>query len=201
MKGIKALLILPFVALALIAIVSSVSAYSIDDGTVVCINGDTWWNYTVTCDSSDPHAISHWIVFWCNETAVNGVRVNTTGDMVILPECPDGESSDACWEYKTDIEPDPTTGLQGIKIDNYGVEEGNSVNVTIILDGCSYDESCIVEYAIKYDAAVFRGYDLCGPLAGSACDPWIPEFSTIAIPVAAILGLLFFFNHRKKRGE
>jgi len=29
----------------------------------------------------------------------------------------------------------------------------------------------------------------------------IPEFSTIAIPVAMILGLLFFFNHRKKRGE
>ncbi len=29
----------------------------------------------------------------------------------------------------------------------------------------------------------------------------IPEFTTIAIPIAAILGLLFFFNHRKKRGE
>ena len=27
----------------------------------------------------------------------------------------------------------------------------------------------------------------------------VPEFSTIAIPVAAILGLLFFFNHRKRR--
>jgi hypothetical protein len=29
----------------------------------------------------------------------------------------------------------------------------------------------------------------------------IPEFSTIAIPVASILGLLFFFNHRKQRKE
>ena len=27
----------------------------------------------------------------------------------------------------------------------------------------------------------------------------IPEFTTIAIPVASILGLLFFFNHRKRR--
>ena len=27
----------------------------------------------------------------------------------------------------------------------------------------------------------------------------VPEFSTIAIPVAAILGLFFFFNHRKRR--
>ena len=29
----------------------------------------------------------------------------------------------------------------------------------------------------------------------------IPEFSTIAIPIASILGLLFFFNHRKRREE
>ncbi len=29
----------------------------------------------------------------------------------------------------------------------------------------------------------------------------IPEFSTIAIPVASILGLLFFFNHRKRKRE
>ena len=29
----------------------------------------------------------------------------------------------------------------------------------------------------------------------------IPEFSTIAIPVAAMLGLLFFFNHRKRKRE
>ena len=27
----------------------------------------------------------------------------------------------------------------------------------------------------------------------------VPEFTTIAIPVAAVLGLLFFFNHRKHR--
>ncbi|NQE44471.1 hypothetical protein C5S31_00430 [ANME-1 cluster archaeon GoMg2] len=29
----------------------------------------------------------------------------------------------------------------------------------------------------------------------------VPEFSTIAIPVAAIFGLLFFFNRRKRRKE
>ena len=31
--------------------------------------------------------------------------------------------------------------------------------------------------------------------------PYIPEFSTIAIPVVSILGLLFFFNYRKRRGN
>jgi hypothetical protein len=29
----------------------------------------------------------------------------------------------------------------------------------------------------------------------------IPEFSTIAIPVAGILGLMFFFNYRKRRRD
>ena len=29
----------------------------------------------------------------------------------------------------------------------------------------------------------------------------VPEFATIAIPVAAILGLVLFFNHRKRRKE
>ena len=29
----------------------------------------------------------------------------------------------------------------------------------------------------------------------------IPEFATIAIPVAAILGLVLFFNHRKRKRE
>ncbi|MEA3487902.1 MAG: GEVED domain-containing protein [Euryarchaeota archaeon] len=32
-------------------------------------------------------------------------------------------------------------------------------------------------------------------------DPGIPEFSSIAIPVAAILGLMFFFNYRKRRRD
>lgn len=31
--------------------------------------------------------------------------------------------------------------------------------------------------------------------------PYIPEFSTIAIPVVSILGLLLFFNYRKRRGN
>ena len=29
----------------------------------------------------------------------------------------------------------------------------------------------------------------------------VPEFATIALPVASILGLLFFFNHRKRKKE
>ena len=40
--------------------------------------------------------------------------------------------------------------------------------------------------------------DVVVELAGEKLE-LIPEFATIAIPVASILGLLFFFNHRKRR--
>ncbi len=33
------------------------------------------------------------------------------------------------------------------------------------------------------------------------CTTIIPEFSTIAIPIAAVLGLVFFFQHRKRKEE
>ena len=58
-----------------------------------------------------------------------------------------------------------------------------------------------------------NGSDMCLSYNGSAANgevedymvnienTEIPEFSTIAIPVAAILGLLFFFNHSKRRRD
>lgn len=55
------------------------------------------------------------------------------------------------------------------------------------------------------DPANPGGYDLTDPIwtitvIGDEPEP-IPEFSTIAIPVAGILGLLFFYNYRKHRGK
>ena len=98
---------------------------------------------------------------------------------------------------------DPTTGYQGIKID-YGFDEDDDytqVTVKIILlgDYCE-DISPNVPYVIKYSTSQYEE-DMEGPVAGGACTNPIPEFSTIAIPIAAILGLLFFFNYRKRRKE
>lgn len=39
------------------------------------------------------------------------------------------------------------------------------------------------------------------PVTVTVGDVAIPEFPTIALPVVSILGLLFFFNHRKRRRE
>ena len=61
-----------------------------------------------------------------------------------------------------------------------------------------------------YDSARVNYDDVDGNYAGFVPIPQakinvteisVPEFSTIALPVASILGLLFFFNHRKRRRE
>ena len=39
------------------------------------------------------------------------------------------------------------------------------------------------------------------PIGCKAFTTEVPEFATIAIPVAAILGLVLFFNHRKRKKE
>ncbi|KAF5411735.1 MAG: hypothetical protein C5S38_09065 [Candidatus Methanophagaceae archaeon] len=41
----------------------------------------------------------------------------------------------------------------------------------------------------------------CALVWDYTAQPYIPEFSTIAIPVVSILGLLLFFNYRKRRGN
>lgn len=55
-----------------------------------------------------------------------------------------------------------------------------------------------VEYVIKVDDVSCGMWDAAyGTTSGSS----IPEFTTIAGPVAAIMGLFLFFNYRKRRKE
>ena len=57
------------------------------------------------------------------------------------------------------------------------------------------------QYGIKFaanDGAFKWGNDAS---IWAEVESGIPEFTTIAIPVASILGLLFFFNHRKRKKE
>ena len=48
---------------------------------------------------------------------------------------------------------------------------------------------------------VLDGNDLVDSVFEVGFSVTVPEFATIAMPVAAILGLLFFFNHRKRKKE
>ena len=182
------------VVLALIAFVAPISAYSITTDGISCASGKTTWIFTVSRDSEE-QGISHWVVFWCNGDAVKEVWVDKGDGYVKL----NNGGGDPGWEYMRAGHPDPTTGYQGIKID-YGVDDSlTSVMVKIILGGmyCE-DTSTNVPYVIKYSTSQYEEV-MEGPVAGGACTNPIPEFRTIAIPITSILGLLFFFNHRKRR--
>ena len=192
MEKIKAILMTIAVVLAVIAFIAPSSAYSIDGGTVECDHGLTTWIFTVSRDSRDK-GISHWVVFWCNRNAIKEVWVDNE-------DLTDKYGEDPGWEYMPADHPDPTTGLQGIKID-YGFED-SAVVVRIVLDGEYCDQTAkTVDYAIKYGKdqlkKVHKG-TVYGPVV---CAVPIPEFSTIAIPIASILGLLFFFTRYKRRKE
>jgi hypothetical protein len=54
-----------------------------------------------------------------------------------------------------------------------------------------------ISYILFYD----QGGKVCISTLTFTPQTPIPEFSTIALPVASILGLMFFFNHRKRRKE
>lgn len=195
MEKVKAILMTIAVVLAVITFIAPSSAYSIttDDDGISCCDGETTWIFTVSRDSGDK-GISHWVVFWCNRDAIKEVWVGSedlTGKY----------GQDPGWEYMPADHPDPTTGLQGIKIE-YGFED-SAVVVRIVLDGEYCDQTSeTVDYAIKHGNdhgnTVYYG-TVYGPVA--ECDVPIPEFSAIAIPIASILGLLFFFNCRKRKEE
>ena len=184
-KKIKATLMAVVAVLGLIAFISPVSAYSITNGAVSydAGNDETTWTFDVTCDTNDLHDISHFTVAWCSEGDVKKVWVN--GGELIRDGSPNG------WDYG-DFD-----GVHGIKID-YQVDKGATANVEIILLG-QYG-SASVDYGIKAAGPTFLVHD--GTVFGPSHEVSIPEFATRAIPMAiAILGGLFFLNHRKRREE
>ena len=159
--------------LGLITFISPVSAVPIGDHDITFVGhtfDGTYSTWTYNVTSSFQPAISHWAMTWCNPGAIVG-------------------ASEEPWWYGTD----PNTGITGIKFDKgYGDNETRTVSFTLQPDF----EIGEVEVCIK------AGQDdpACGDVTGPVnCNVPIPEFTTIAIPVAAILGLMFFFNHRKRR--
>ena len=164
--------------LVLIAFVAPSSAYEISNGNVEYTDTRTMWTFDVT-QGSYKWNVSNFVVAWCNEGAVESVTIDPDPDC--LKE----------WEYGGPFTDCPD-GIKGIKVDLCD-NPPSSFSVEIILVGLFRSDGK-AEYLIKADNICTRG-EVVGP---SACTP-IPEFSTIAIPIASILGLLFFFNHRKRR--
>ena len=80
---------------------------------------------------------------------------------------------------------------------SYTPGAGNKdVNLTVYVKAAAGTEGNV--YEIKFiDVQSDNSDEARATVYGNA----IPEFATIAIPVAAILGLLFFYSHRKRKEE
>ena len=66
------------------------------------------------------------------------------------------------------------------------------------------EDSDVGNYDIVLDSncdGILNGNDRIDSQFGVGFSVHVPEFATIAMPVGAILGLLFFFNHRKRKKE
>ncbi len=160
--------------LALIIFISPVSAEPIGDHDITFVSHTfdgthSTWTYEV--NSSFQPAISHWIIAWCNPGAI----VEASEDYVY--------GADPSLRRETII---------GIKFDT-GYNDNGTRTVWFTLEGDF--EIGEVRVGIKAGQTESYGY-VAGPVN---CTHPIPEFTTIAIPVAAILGLMFLFNHHKRK--
>ena len=98
---------------------------------------------------------------------------------------------------------DPLTDVTGDSVDSYETVTavGNCLITTAIWIP---EDSDVGNYDIVLDSncdGILNGNDRIDSQFGVGFSVDIPEFATIAMPVGAILGLLFFFNHRKHKKE
>ena len=61
--------------------------------------------------------------------------------------------------------------------------------------------STTYHYRAVIDVCQYKSYGDDMTFTTKEASAPIPEFTTIAVPVAAILGLLFFYSHRKRKEE
>ena len=174
-KILKAILMVVAIVLAVIAFIAPSSAATIGNHDITFVSNTfdgSYSTWTYKVTSGSKPSISHWDLTWCNPGAIV-------------------EVSEKPWEYGTDKH----TGIKGIKFDK-GYEDGESRTVWFKLRG-DFPEDTVRVGTKAGEDKVDYGY-VTGPLN---CNDPIPEFSTIAIPIASILGLLFFFNRHKRREE
>jgi hypothetical protein len=173
MEKIKASLMTIALVLVAIAFIAPSSAVPVGNHDITFLSHSfdgTYSTWTYEVTSGSKPSLSHWDLTWCNEGAIV-------------------EVSEKPWEYGTDKH----TGITGIKFDK-GYNDEQTRIVWFKLRGDFPVDDVLVGTKAGKDNIAY-GY-VKGPVN---CDTPIPEFSTIAIPIASILGLLFFFNYRKRR--
>ena len=179
-----AILTVAVAALALIAFIAPVSAVDIGNHTITFVNHtydpDTCisrWTYEVTSSSQSGEGLSHWVMSWCNESALDG-----------------------CFESCLYVINDPGgTGITGIKFEGTYVE-GTPKIVWFELKGCgNYNEGDRDVGTKAGDDTVDYG-SVTGPkgLAADPCAP-VPELPTIVLLSAGLLVLAGYVRVRLRR--
>ena len=182
-----AILTVAVAALALTALISPVSAVPIGDHDITFVSHAydpatciSTWTYKVTSGSGPHpgHALSHWVMSWCNESALVGC-------------------SESC-VYKDAAHPDPGTGIVGIKFDT-GYSDGESRTVWFKLRGCGdyYEKPLYV--GTKAGGNKDYGW-VTGPKGFDAtpCAP-VPELPTIVLMSIGLLTLAGYVGLRRKK--
>ena len=177
-KAKKELTILAVVTLVLISSILPIPAVSIGCHDITFV-GHTYdpttcystWTYNIT--SSSAPALSHWIIEWCNESAIRGASES--------------------YEYGAD----PKTGTTGIKFDTE-YDDGENRIVSFTLQGCGdyYEKDIYV--STKAGKVINHGW-IAGPrgFEEDPCAP-IPELPTI---VLFSIGLVVLMGYALVRGK
>ena len=97
---------------------------------------------------------------------------------------------------EVDYTPPACTDVDG---DGYDACDASGNPISGCSDPCDCDDTDDTVYPGAPELCDGKDNDCDGKI-DECCTP-IPEFSTIAIPVASILGLLFFFSYRKRKKE
>jgi len=144
-----------------------------DDGVTTCINPGTTFTYTLTYENK-------------GNVDLSNVKITDTLPAEVTYQSCTGGGVYSAGPPET-VTWDIGTVLQGAS---------GSVTVTVKVnagtEGVTFTNFATIESDQTTPSTVTDQTTVCTA---------IPEFSTIAIPVASILGLLFFFNHRKRKRE
>ena len=166
--------------LALTALIAPVSAVQIGSHDITFVShtydSDTCisrWTYTVTSGSSP--ALSHWVMEWCNESALEGCSESCT------------------------YGPDPqNTEITGIKFDT-GYINGDTRTVWFELKGCGNYNEGDRKVGTKAGGDIDYGW-VTGPRGFDAdpCAP-VPELPTIILLGAGLLTLAGYVGLKRKK--
>ena len=200
-----------------------------DDGLSGCVNVGNTFTYTISYQNTGQIDVNNVVITDTLPSGVTyvsctGGGVYTAGPPETvtwtIPTVVAGASGSVSVTVTVNAGTEGTTLVNYVTIDS---DETNPTTDTEQTDVCppgggnccvcpsAGSTTCVCAVASDYNDCVnvrnglWMSCDLTTdePCKNYPCDDGtcVPEFSTIAIPVASILGLLFFFNYRKRKRE